>query len=283
MSKRHELLRHIKSLKEISEIMSSIKTLSLLELHKIAQALNNQERMVASIEDMIREFASFYPLNFPSTSRGRHCVVVIGSERGFCGGFNDNLIKALEEKTGDSMPQVDGIITVGQKIATPLEDHPLLIAQLGGVSVLEESGQVIQSILTLFKELQESQNYQSMEIVYFEHEQETVRSLSLIPPFRGMDQAEQSNEYPPVLNLRRERFLTQLVDQYLFFRIFEVVYSSAMMENQQRIRHLEVAVERIDEQVEQLDRRGHILRQEEITEEIEVILLSAQSQHNWPQ
>ena len=50
MSKRHDLLNHIKSLGEISEIMTSIKTLSMLEMHKVAQALINQERIVASAE-----------------------------------------------------------------------------------------------------------------------------------------------------------------------------------------------------------------------------------------
>ena len=46
-------------------------------------------------------------------------------------------------------------------------------------------------------------------------------------------------------------------------------------ENQQRVRHLEGAVERLDDQLGTLERRRHRLRQEEITEEIEVILLNA--------
>ena len=50
-----------------------------------------------------------------------------------------------------------------------------------------------------------------------------------------------------------------------------------MAESRQRMAHLEGAVQRLDEQSEALHRQENILRQEEIIEEIEVILLSAVS------
>lgn len=50
-----------------------------------------------------------------------------------------------------------------------------------------------------------------------------------------------------------------------------------MAESQQRVMHLDGAVQHMDEQSEELHRKSNILRQEEIIEEIEVILLSAVS------
>jgi len=50
-----------------------------------------------------------------------------------------------------------------------------------------------------------------------------------------------------------------------------------MIENQQRIQHLENAVHHLDDQTEELGRKINALRQEEIIEEIEVILLNASS------
>jgi F-type H+-transporting ATPase subunit gamma len=48
-----------------------------------------------------------------------------------------------------------------------------------------------------------------------------------------------------------------------------------MAENDRRVAHLGQAVRHIDDQTRELDRKSAALRQEEIIEEIEVILLSA--------
>ena len=50
-----------------------------------------------------------------------------------------------------------------------------------------------------------------------------------------------------------------------------------MAENQRRVAHLESAVKQLDDKSANLLRRSNTLRQEEITEEIEMILLSKAS------
>ena len=50
-----------------------------------------------------------------------------------------------------------------------------------------------------------------------------------------------------------------------------------MVENHSRLQHMEGAVRHLDDQVEKLRRKSNIFRQEEITEEIEVILLTAEN------
>ncbi len=55
----------------------------------------------------------------------------------------------------------------------------------------------------------------------------------------------------------------------------ELLYRSLMAENQRRMQHMDSAIRLIDRTAKDLWRRRNILRQEEITEEIEVIMLSA--------
>ncbi|MDX1810867.1 MAG: F0F1 ATP synthase subunit gamma, partial [Gammaproteobacteria bacterium] len=236
MSKRHDLQNHIKSLNEISEIMASIKTLSMLEMHKIAQALKNQERIVSNIEAMAKDFANHYFLNFPATKQDKHCLLVLGSERGFCGGFNEMILQSLEQKLASNADSTAGIIAVGQKICSQLADHPKLLASLSGVSVLEESGDVIQNILNNFKELQLTHHFNSLEVLFYEHKDESIKNLHLFPPFRELKADSSVTGFPPILNLDESTFLNSLIDQFLFFRVYEMIYSSAMIENQQRIR-----------------------------------------------
>ena len=81
----------------------------------------------------------------------------------------------------------------------------------------------------------------------------------------------------PVLNLEPRDFLLELSYHYLFVVLYEILYTSLMTECHQRMTHLKGAVKRMDEQSEELHRQGNTLRQEEIIEEIEVILLSSSS------
>jgi F-type H+-transporting ATPase subunit gamma len=69
-------------------------------------------------------------------------------------------------------------------------------------------------------------------------------------------------------------FIAQLTENYLFAASCVSFYDSLMAENQQRMQHMEYAVQRIEQDSEKLLLRRNRLRQEEITEEIEVILLS---------
>jgi len=78
-----------------------------------------------------------------------------------------------------------------------------------------------------------------------------------------------------LLQLTPVQFLLEFSEQYLFASLHEMLYTSLMAENHRRITHLEGAVRHLEEESRELSLRSNILRQEEITEEIEVILLSA--------
>ena len=80
-----------------------------------------------------------------------------------------------------------------------------------------------------------------------------------------------------MLNLPPATCLAELIDHYLFAALHEIVYVSLMAENIQRVRHLEGAVRHLDDKSATLQHQSNALRQEEIIEEIEVILLSAAS------
>lgn len=58
---------------------------------------------------------------------------------------------------------------------------------------------------------------------------------------------------------------------YLYLGLNERFAVSLLAENQYRLQHLEGAVRRLDERLDKLATRARSLRQEEITEEIEMI------------
>ena len=64
------------------------------------------------------------------------------------------------------------------------------------------------------------------------------------------------------------------MDHTLLAALQALLYSSLMAEHPHRLRHLEGALHRIDERTRTLTLRRNLGRQEEITEEIELILLN---------
>ena len=58
--------------------------------------------------------------------------------------------------------------------------------------------------------------------------------------------------------------------------LHEIFYSALMTESRERLTHLEGALHRLEKETSELRLKRNILRQEEITEEIELIMLSAE-------
>jgi F-type H+-transporting ATPase subunit gamma len=81
-------------------------------------------------------------------------------------------------------------------------------------------------------------------------------------------------QFPPLLNLGPSDLRPQLFEQYLFALFYGIFYQSFMAENHERLRHMEGALNKLREDEEGLRRLSNALRQESITEELEVIMLS---------
>jgi F-type H+-transporting ATPase subunit gamma len=97
---------------------------------------------------------------------------------------------------------------------------------------------------------------------------------SALDPFSDAAIATGKASLPPRSYLPLESLLEKLTEHYLYAVLHEVFHGSLMAENERRMMHMENALRRLDEQAEDLRRRRNRLRQEEITEEIEVITLT---------
>ena len=146
--------------------------------------------------------------------------------------------------------------------------------RLEGANVAEEVtavlGRMVEELYTLLKK-----NHASSVYALYHNEEEEVVLQQLLPPFKDIVDAKPRFAYPPVLNQSPQAFLAGLTDQYLLAVLHEILYTSLMAENHRRVSHLEGAVKHLDEVSSDLIRKCNTLRQAEIIEEIEVILLNA--------
>lgn len=277
MSRRRSLEEHRHSLGEIQEIMDSMKTLAYMETRKLTRFLDAQQQAVKSVEHAAADLLHFYPDVLPNSENIPTVCLLIGSERGFCGDFNHVLLDRLE---GEPQYAQAGIIAVGHKLCTLLDDDPRILLALDGAGIAEEVTSQLNHLVNKLSQLQQARGPMSLVCLYHETP-EQIRQQRLLPPFHNLPvlsvETTKAFRHPPLLHQSARELLVELTEHYLFSVLFEVLYTSLMAENHHRVAHLEGAVRHLEDEAEELTRACNVLRQEEITEEIEVILLGAEN------
>lgn len=279
MKKTH-LKEYITALEEINNIMAAMRNLALLEINKITRFLSTQEQAIKTLEDVYSDFTYFFPqLKAKKEVIEPKVYIVIGSERGFCGNFNDELISELKTQVKKQVDEPK-LIIVGRKLAMKFIDDPLVLTTIDSPSASEEIPSIILRLiqsLENYLKMNEASLFGNYYIIYntmFDNHPKT----NTISPLEKLSIEKKSVfSYPPILNLAPQDFLPQFLDQYLFAFLYLIFYQSFFTENSQRFHHTDTIIQKLNKQIENLTHRVNILRQEEITEEIEIILLSAET------
>lgn len=277
MSKRRDLETQLRSLTEIKEIMNAMKNLSLMEVHRLNRFLDTQRRVVASIEAAAADFLGFYPELLAGEGEFRNVYLLVGSERGFCGDFNEALLRALDNHFGSARDVT--LVAIGSKLGAKLSDDSRIAAFLDGASVVEEVDSVLVKLMDTLSGLRAPGPARApLRLTVFHHDaaEETIK-VSDLRPFQKPEPKTLRFAHAPLVYLQPQSFFAGLADQYLFAALYELLYSSLMAENQRRMQHMDAAVRRLERTATELLQKRNVLRQEEITEEIEVIMLSVEA------
>lgn len=273
MSHRAELEQRSRRLSEIADIMTAMKTMALIETRKFGRFMAHQQRLVENIEAAAADFLAFHPAfrGAPGGMEGdESLLILIGSERGFCGDFNEAIAAALAA-FAEPRPR---LLVIGRRLAGKLEGHSRLLEWREGPNVAEEVGPVLDGLMERLHQLQmQSPAWTRLGVLAHDPEGGVITQtlLPMVPP------PAPRFAHPPRLTLAPAEFFSGLTRHYLAAKLPALFHGSLMAENRRRLEHMEQALGRMRSKIEDLGRRRNTLRQEEITEEIEVILLSAGS------
>lgn len=275
MSRRQDLQRHRHGLAEIINILSAMKMLSYMETHKLSEFIDAQHRVFDAISHVAHDFLSFYPQPLAEQSEVTPVYLLIGSERGFCGDFNQELITAFEQSLALPPDVKPRLITVGRKLYNLAQDNRYLHAHVNGPNVVEEVPAVLEQTVDILTQLQQQYPLMSLYSIYHSGTEPSIATEKLLPPFQQKPPQAEHFQTPPQLNLSPTDFLLGVAEQYLFAALHELLYTSLAEENRRRIMHLEGAVKHLERKADELAQHCNVLRREEITEEIEVLLLNS--------
>ena len=258
------------ALHDIRDIMAALKNISLTEGQRLRRFLDTQQRVVSCIEQAMTDFLGHYPKTLPGSEAEFEIVLLIGSERGFCGDFNEAVLAQFT--VGPAQRQT--LVAVGEKLGVKLEEARLSAATLAGPTTVEDVPEVLVAVIDKLRELNARHGASQLSIVHQQYDGHTIE-VRRRRPFHDFSAEAAQSGYPPLLNVPPQHFFPELIDHYLFAVLHSIFYGSLAAEHQLRLQHLQGAIDHIDRQSADLTQRYNTLRQELITEEIEMILLSA--------
>lgn len=272
MSRYRTLEHHLKQLGELQEIVSSMKTLSQIELHKLAGLSANQHALAEHLGRIATDFYHHFPQ--PGVE-GAEVWLVVGSERGFCGDFNDKLRQRLEQVFPECREHSRRVLAVGRKLWQRMTETLPDFMPLAGANASEELPHILGAVVSGIRQRMAEEGAVTLQVLYHDNERGAIEAQRLLPPAVTVDAGAWRS--PPMLLLPPQQYLEEFLPHYLYLGLNERFVVSLLAENQYRVQHLEGAVRRLDERLEELASRARSLRQEEITEEIEMILLGTGS------
>ena len=267
MNKISSLKARLHTLGDIQSILGAMKNLAVIEMNRVSKLMDTQKRALATLTAALADFEEFYPGGVaPSKTDAPVFCLLIGSERGFCGPFNERVIEAFHEVEKTYKPIQ--VAVMGRKLASKLEGRTPVDLTLDGPNSADEIQKLIDN---LSLKLLPYANHRWL-FIHNNGDPQTKEMASFPLEIRHRLSREYSS--PPIFNMTPEELYPQLLEQYLLAVLQNALSVSFFSENRERLHHMEGALHHLEKDNADLTLALNTHRQEEITDEIEILMLA---------
>jgi F-type H+-transporting ATPase subunit gamma len=270
MEHRARLQARIKSLGELREVVGMMRALASNHLHEAQQALAGIRGYVEVVEKALVQAGSLFPRGVMAAANdGDEVLIVVTSEHGFAGAFNDTLMEAAQQALKPH--QALGVIgrrgaLLAQERNMPLAWSFAMATHVAGVQgVTRRVADHLEGVRTA-------------DILYAVHTgggSFKVTQQSILPLAPALLSGNGNGTAPPLHHLPPEILVERLAGEYLFAEINRAVMESMASENGVRLMVMESANHSTERKLEDLQRQDQRVRQEEITTELLDVVVGA--------
>ncbi|MEZ5556937.1 MAG: F0F1 ATP synthase subunit gamma [Pseudomonadales bacterium] len=273
MEQLSRLKTRITNLQELRELMGALRALAASHVQSAQAALEGIRQYAGVIENAIAEGVTLLPgggVPAVTPTPGADTLVLIGSEHGFVGGFNERLMEhALQLLT-----PARSLAVVGQRALDQAREQGH--EPVWAVAMATQTGGVLEVARGVASRLTGSDRAELVFAGYRRggnYEVETRRVLPLDPALLQRAQVRPS----PLHHLPAELLLQRLADEYLLAELTRAIMESFASENGARLRVMEAADQNIDGRLQKLDIQAHSVRQASITAELLDVIIGAEA------
>jgi F-type H+-transporting ATPase subunit gamma len=269
-----DIRRRIRSVKNTQQLTKAMKTVSAAKLRRaqerVFSARPYAEQLKRVLGDLtVRIENVFHPL-LEVRPEERILLVVVTADRGLCGAFNANILRAATAFLRDHTPQKVTLATVGRKGRDFFRRRgiPIRSEFVNIFSKLDygHARDISETIVQLYSEAEIDAVY----IVYNEFKSviqqrivvEKVLPLSRVDLQPAAAQLDYIFEQPP------QEIFNRLLPRYVEVQIYRALLESAAAEHGARMASMDTASRNAGEMIDMLTLNMNRIRQAAITKEI---------------
>ena len=279
MASARDIKRRIKSVKSTQQITKAMKMVSASKLRKSQSTVQSIRPFAHKIEDVILSVSSAeseYAFLRNRDKVTRVCYLVIGSDRGLCGGFNSNLHRFLDHILAAETHDYD-IAVIGRKVKDhcarmgyPVSFNCTCIGDNPGFYQAQELARIMRTAF-------ERGDYDEIYVVYSEFKSamsQTPRVKRLLPVQRPerTEENSQLKDIDYIFEPDRNQILDTILPQYIDIMVYSSLQEAKASEHGARMTTMSSATDNASDMISKLTLSLNRARQAAITTEISEIV-----------
>jgi F-type H+-transporting ATPase subunit gamma len=279
-----DIRRRIRSVKNSQQITKAMKMVAAAKLRRAQERMFAARPYAAGLRKVLASVStrvdiSAHPLLQSREPESNVVVIVVTADRGLCGAFNANVIRAAQNFIRESAFESVSVLTIGRKGGDYFKRRPIpvrrnvMVAQALSLDVVHE---IAEGLIKDFIE----EKIDGVYVVYNEFKSimaQDVRAERLLPITRDFEDTTATDQggidylYEP----GPEQILSDLLPKHIEFQLYRVLLESAAAEQGARMTAMEAATKNASDMIEHLTLTYNRIRQAAITKEIIEIVSGA--------
>lgn len=289
-----DIRRRLKSVKNTQQITKAMKMVSAAKLKRAQDRVVTARPFANKMIEVLGELAGRTDENFHHPlldERGdeRYLVVLITADKGLCGAFNTNLIKAAQAFVREHAGKTIEIVAVGRKGRDFFRRRGVLNGEYIGLTGKGrvDFAEAIEVARDVIKRFTEDQELDKAFVIYNEFKsvlQQRVVVEQLLPVSRGKSDTEANTSAQPgslvdyIYEQPPAEMFSQLLPRLIETQIFRALLESVASEQGARMTAMDSASKNASELIDSLTLNMNRVRQAAITNEIIEVVSGAAAQ-----
>jgi F-type H+-transporting ATPase subunit gamma len=277
-----DIRRRIRSVKNTQQITRAMKMVATAKLRRAQERMYAARPYAGGLRQVLASVAtrvdiSAHPLLQSREPERNVVVIVVTADRGLCGAFNANVIRAAQNFIRDNAFEGVELLTIGRRGSdffrrrtNPIR-RSVMVAQALSIEVAHE---IADSLIKDFI----GEKIDGVYVVYNEFKSliaQHVRVDRLLPIAREFDADPNRPAIDYLYEPGPEQILSDLLPKHIEFQLYRVLLESAAAEQGARMTAMEAATKNASDMIDYLTLTYNRIRQAAITKEIIEIVSGA--------
>jgi F-type H+-transporting ATPase subunit gamma len=277
-----DIRRRIRSVKNTQQITKAMKMVAAAKLRRAQERMFAARPYAAGLRKVLASVATRVDINAHPLLQAREpeqnvVIVVVTADRGLCGAFSANVIRAAQNFMREHSFEGAQLVTIGRKASDffkrrtiPIRRQVLVAQALS----IETAREIADGLIKDFID----EKIDAVYVVYNEFKSliaQNVRAERLLPITNDLGAESDQTPIDYLYEPGPEAILSDLLPKHIEFQLYRVLLESAAAEQGARMTAMEAATKNASDMINHLTLTYNRIRQAAITKEIIEIVSGA--------